>query len=613
MIRWKGVLFLLILVALIFILSLIFTDRWLENQLERVGSQIVGAKVEIEDLDFSFFGAHLKIAKLQVTNPKHTMRNLLETGACELNFEFWPLLSKKIIVENFQIHNVRYNTPRKTDGALPEKLKKESKKPNLLQKSLQKVVQNIEQNTALPLQNAKASINITQVIKTLELQSPKKIDSLQKALSLSFERWQKRLQNPEYQHDLQEIEKQLKQIDPQKIKDLKTLQRNINTLKSIRKKLTQLSDSITITKNALQTEISNFGNSLSLVDDWIAQDYQKALAKAKLPEFSRKNIARMLFGATVVSRFEQYLAYIQSARYYLNKMKSNKPKKQKPPRLKGQDIYFFSPHGRPDFWIKKASLSGQTNDGLQMAGIIKDIISDQRFIKRPTTIKLESKSQTQRFFRLTGQLNYLQEVPQETFEVNYRGFSLNNTKISNSPYLPAQIRKGIGQLSAQLWFKGDTVNSKIYFEAKNLQLELPSQANLSLPQKLVFETLNNIKKLNLKARVLGQAGHWKININSNLDDLLLQKFKEQLSAQFVKAKKRLRQEIEKKIKPEREKFLSFVHQKQAWLTDQIQKQETTLKKLQNDLKQRQQELEKRVQEEKKKAGKQLQDKIKGWF
>lgn len=70
--------FLAILATLILVLSLIFTDRWLENQLEEIGSQIVGARVEIDGLDLSLFGAQLKIEHLQVTDSKHTMRNLLK-------------------------------------------------------------------------------------------------------------------------------------------------------------------------------------------------------------------------------------------------------------------------------------------------------------------------------------------------------------------------------------------------------------------------------------------------------------------------------------------------------------------------------------------------------
>ena len=100
MLRKKGVFFLAVLAALILTLSLLFTDSWLESQLEDMGSSIAGARVEIDDLDFSFTSVHLKWQRLQVTDARQPMKNLFETGPCAIDLEFWPLLSKKIVISD---------------------------------------------------------------------------------------------------------------------------------------------------------------------------------------------------------------------------------------------------------------------------------------------------------------------------------------------------------------------------------------------------------------------------------------------------------------------------------------------------------------------------------
>ncbi len=614
MIRWKGVTFLIVVAVIIFILSLIFTDRWLEGQLEKAGSQLVGAKVEIDGFDFSPFSTQIKLKRLQVTDPKHTMRNLFETGNCEINFEFWPLLSKKVIVENFQIHDFKTNTPRQTDGSLPrEEQQSRNQTSRLFQKSLQKVAENIEQGSGLPLQNMRSQVNVDSIFKILELKSPQKIDSLQKALNLSFEKWNQKLTTLEYEKDIQEIQQQIKKIDPQKIKTLKELQSTLKVLQKSKKKIEQLADSVKTTQKELQAEINQLRQSISLVKSWIEADYQQALAKARLPELSKQNMARMLFGSTLIHRLEQYLGYLQTGRFYLSKLQADKPKKQKPPRFKGQDIYFYSPNGRPDFWVKQISLSGETNDGLQLAGQLIDLISDQRFINRPTTIKISGQSGNQRAFQLDGRLNYLNKVPEETFQIKYSGFSLNNTKISDSPYWPFNIEKGIGQLQAELNLKGDTLFSKIYFVARQLSFDKPAEQKLNYAQQLIFETVQQLSSLDLKAQIQGQAGHWKINLNSNLDELLLAQFRKKLSGELQKAQARLRQEIEKRTKPHQEQFLKFVDQKQQWIDQQIQKHEKELNQLKAEYNKRQQEIKKRIDQEKKKAGKQVEKKLKSLF
>ena len=123
MFRWKGIIFLAVLAGIFILLTIIFTDAWLEHQLESLGTSAVGAKVEIDGFDFSFSGLHIKWERLQVTNPKKTMKNIVETGHCEFNMEFWPLLSKKVIIENVQVSDLQSDTDRETDGALTKEEK----------------------------------------------------------------------------------------------------------------------------------------------------------------------------------------------------------------------------------------------------------------------------------------------------------------------------------------------------------------------------------------------------------------------------------------------------------------------------------------------------------
>ena len=109
MIRWKGIIFLGILITLVFVLSFIFTDQWLEHRLEGLGESIVGAKVEIDDLELSITQLIVSWQRLQVADPEQTMQNMIETGNCEFDLEFLPLLSSKIIIEDFKIQKIDIN------------------------------------------------------------------------------------------------------------------------------------------------------------------------------------------------------------------------------------------------------------------------------------------------------------------------------------------------------------------------------------------------------------------------------------------------------------------------------------------------------------------------
>ena len=106
--RKKGLLFLSVLFLLSFLLFLLLSDRWLEKRMELFGSSIVGAKVEFEGVDFSLLKLRMKWDSLRITNPDNTWRNLFETGYAEFDFDAFPLISKKYIIEKLEVITDRF-------------------------------------------------------------------------------------------------------------------------------------------------------------------------------------------------------------------------------------------------------------------------------------------------------------------------------------------------------------------------------------------------------------------------------------------------------------------------------------------------------------------------
>ena len=103
--RWKGIIFLVVLAVLVFVLNLVFTDRWLEKRLESAGSAVVGAKVELERLDFSLLGLQMRWDSLQVANPKNTMKNILTSGKTDFLNPHGRHSPKSIVQHNLHQYN----------------------------------------------------------------------------------------------------------------------------------------------------------------------------------------------------------------------------------------------------------------------------------------------------------------------------------------------------------------------------------------------------------------------------------------------------------------------------------------------------------------------------
>ncbi len=110
--RKQGVILLVVVAVLLGALSFIFSDAWLERNLESYGSSAVGAKVEFDRVHFSLFDLTIRWDRLQVADPNATMTNLFETAECELNLDPEPLLSKKFLMEKLAVQGLRFGTPR---------------------------------------------------------------------------------------------------------------------------------------------------------------------------------------------------------------------------------------------------------------------------------------------------------------------------------------------------------------------------------------------------------------------------------------------------------------------------------------------------------------------
>jgi len=605
--RWKGIIFLVVLFAIIVALSFIFTDRWLESQLEETASGLNGAKVEIDNLDFSLFGPELSWERLQVTDPKNTMKNMVESGFCEFKMEFLPLLSKKIIIENIQLSGLRTNTDREKDGAISKEERIIITQPNYVKETVNKLKKRVEETPALQLAGQVKSANVDSILAILNITSVKKIDSLQKSLTGKYDTWHKELTNLDYGKDLKSIEENGKSFDVKKLKGIEDYRSALNNVEQINSTISSVSKDFNSKKKSLQSDLSNLKSGISVVDDWVAADYKSALSMAKLPEINTQNIGEMIFGERVVGQFSQYLGYVGEARTYANKLKSDEPEKQDPPRLKGQDIYFYNQHARPDFWIRNIDLSGQTENQINLSGFVQNIVSDQRQIGAPTEFDIKGSSDKGAKVEMTGSLNYLEEIPKENFNVLYAGFSLANTKISDSNLLPNAVKKGIGKVESTVNLNGENIEGKVKFVGQNLVFDLSNQPK---PKNKIDEIIQSIVKsismLDVVMAIQGKGDDLEFRINSNLDDLFVKKMNAILSGEVAAAKKKLKSKIDAEVNKYKGKLNSTISEKEKMIKSELKKYEDMINKQKESINKKKKEIEDKI---KKEQSKQL-DKVK---
>jgi uncharacterized protein (TIGR03545 family) len=125
--RWKFVIPFVVFILIIVAFVTVFLDGIVKSIVEERASLLNKAKVEIEDVDIGFLSPGVRIRGLAVANADNPWRNVVEVGDIGISVSVLPLFSKKVIIDEMTMENVRVNTKRKTSGELPRRLKKRVK------------------------------------------------------------------------------------------------------------------------------------------------------------------------------------------------------------------------------------------------------------------------------------------------------------------------------------------------------------------------------------------------------------------------------------------------------------------------------------------------------
>ncbi|MCK5077339.1 MAG: TIGR03545 family protein, partial [Calditrichia bacterium] len=428
MIRKKGIITLVVICALFIAVLFIFTDLWLEGKLEDYGSRAVGAKVDIDGLDVDILSLKFSLNRLQVTDPEHTKRNMFETGKLTFQLNMPALFEKKIIIEKVQVDSFKTFTRRDYDGKIEKKKAKII--PGVVDRQIIKAREKVE--TELPVGQFTSNVNnmkLDDVLKTVEIKTPGKIDSLQKLYEERLDYWEKELAQVEAKKDIENLKNQLKKINPKKIKKLKQLKNYLKKVDSFKKDVDSLKKVYEKTNKGLTADLKDMQKGPKKIKKWAEEDYSRVGDKLNIPDLDKKKVAEILLGRKIMDIYSQFSYYHGKYNNFMEKQKKDKPEKVKPPRLKGQTIHFVHQKALPSFWIKSIQLSGKTSQDFIIEGNIQDVCFQQHIINKPTTVNLKGTRRDGAVISCSAVLNHVQENFKDKLNFNLNAIPIVNYKL----------------------------------------------------------------------------------------------------------------------------------------------------------------------------------------
>ncbi len=516
-------------VAAFFVLAVLLVAAWyllapslIKSGLETVGTESLGAKVEIDQVKLSLFPAGVEIKRLQATDPDSPMTNLVEVGLIKFAVDSDALLWKKLQIEELNISEIELGTAREKSGELAggratEQLSQEVSSieiPELSQSDIEAMVEKADLITVSRL---------------------KELDQTQQRLE---QEWKNALDDEAAKARVEDLEKEFKRLTERAkdnklnlIADRKDWKKLNKAIKKEQQRLEDLNEKYKQDKQLLENQIRAVRNGPK--DDLEAIMNNMGLANG-IDSLSDKFLG------------PEFTPWIKKAIDMLSSLKA-KPSSSEETLVyetdKGLRVQFKDEQIFPDVLIKKVNLSGK-DQAWTLSGDGSNLGYFPWLVGAPATLDLNMSGQGSANLSLNSDWKNAQQM-NTAITSKVQSWPLNSLQLMETSEGAWMINSGKlnSNLNGQLTL--ETIDLDLSLELAQPKIQSPE--NLSGWQKTMAESLNQQDKLNIKIAVTGSLEQPKFKIDSSIESLFKDAIGQKVKQQAEKLKQKFSDEISEKV------------------------------------------------------------------
>ena len=592
-IRWKGFIPFIIIAVLVYVIATFFLDHWLKKIIEKQGTYYNDALVEMKSLKLSFLNASLKIKELEITNPNNLMQDRVAVGDITLDFRFLPLLKKKFVVDEIKVTDVRWLTPRKSEGKIPESWKKEfeedKKKPSVVTPIINQAMENLKKSVKAELPNIsvdslKKKFDPREAVKLEELTSYKKAFEVKDKAENFYKKWDEDSKKivDEQKQFVSDIRNRVSGLNVNNISSPIEAIGKFNELRKMEELVKGQKQNLTGRISGATSEIKGLTGELAGVQDLIKNDVKSITDKYSFGSLSIDNLSKQIFGMQWIPYYQKYVHYSAQLKGYLDKYKSgNKEEAPKPKRFKGIDIAFPITDNTPTLLVQKVDLSAETGKKEaenefyhgKYALKILDISSDQKLYGKPTTADLTLDTFGGPFAKadLNLLIDHRDDPTKDNIRLEIKKFKLAGQTLGEGSVFPLPIKNGFFDAKIGGGIIGEKAEFNISLDVKDAAYQFAKTENYLVG--LMQDIVSKINQFKVEIAFAGTLEDPKLSIRSTLDDAIAagikKVFAEKLAEVKAKAEKYINEQISSNINQLKSKIASVEGGAGKLLGDQL--------------------------------------------
>lgn len=552
-IRWRAIGPLLLVLALIIGIPMLFADRVVRSGVERTGTQLVGARVDLTGADVRFGDAGVHLRGLAVTNPGRPMTNLMEAEEIRIDLRALPLLERKVILDTVSVLGMRFNTPRATSGAIDDPSPTAGAARRIVTDWLAAVrvpaldlstltqtvnVDGISADSLATLREARHAIAYADTARARLMADLQALDP--RPTIDSAEALAQRLQNA----------------------DLRTLgiggtRQAVTDVRRTVTSLTQLDDRL---RNFEQDTRANAGGltaRLAAIPAARTQDYAYARSLLRLPSFDIPSIGPQLFSEVMATQVAELLYWVQLAERYVPPG-IERQLRAGPDRVRasGTDVIFPMRSALPDFLLSLAQLSMAIGGDGAAAGTyearVTGVTTQPALHGAPTTFSMSRSGGRvgPTDVRVAGMLDHRTAPVRDTVAARLSGIALPSIDIGG---VGARVQLGAGTSELRLDRQGGDLDGSWIWRAPNVRWLRDTTASrgttpaLRLVEDALWRAVSRLDSVEIEARFSGPIARPALGIRTNVAQAVGNALRDQLGDEIRRAEQQVRAKVDELV------------------------------------------------------------------
>ena len=552
--RWKAIVPLVLVLALLVLGWTLYADRLVRKLVEFVGTEVVGATVELASARLELFQAKVTLRGLQVTNPDAPMSNLVQMGEIVAQLDLLALLEKKVVVDTVALRGVRFGTARRTSGALREP----SAATGLVTNRL------LDWAHSVPV----PSLDLSGLGRVADFAgvSADSLTSIREARALVARADTMR----------GAFERDLRASDPRPTLDSARLlaarlrganagqlgvQGTGEALASVQRVLGQVRasrDRVTALQQQAATDFTQLQDGAAALERARQADFDYALRLIRVPSLTTPDVSMALFGEMAVARLKPVLYWLSVAEHYAPAGVKPRPDPAPPrTRMAGVNVRFPKEHTWPSFLLRHAdasvTLGGENAAAGSYLAWVSGVTTEPAVYGAPLRFAMERTAAAlgPRQLQVAGLLDRSRSEPHDSVDALVSGVSFPSADIKAAG---ARLEFPDGTVRLALDRRGEGMAGTLSLSSAAVRWvrTSPDSATVAAAplgskpwvEALVWRTVSSVRDVEIEVRFSGRPDAPQLEVSSNVGSAVSDALQREVGAEVAKVQAEARGRVD---------------------------------------------------------------------